>query len=154
MSARLNVDVRGVDSAEEAVRSAAIVVTATAAKQPVIRAEWLAPGTHVNAIGSNRADACEIDDETLVRSAFVCVDSIEQARIEAGDLLAPIERGRFDWSRVSELGKVVAAQAVGRTSPGDITLFDSLGIAAEDVAIGAWVYQQARARGVGRQIEL
>ncbi|MCL4395636.1 MAG: ornithine cyclodeaminase family protein [Chloroflexi bacterium] len=154
MSARLNVDVRGVDSAEQAVREADIVVTATSANEPLVRREWLAPGAHVNAIGSNRLTARELDDEIPSRCAFVCVDSVEQAKIEATDLISPVERGSFTWDRVCELGEVVAGKVTGRAGRDDITLFKSLGIAAEDVAAGAWVYRQALARGIGREIEL
>ncbi len=154
MSARLNVDVRGVDSAQEAVREADIVITATSSREPVLRGEWLAPGAHLNVVGSNRADAREVDDATLNRSAFVCADSVEQARIEAGDLILPIERGVFSWERVRELGDLVSGRLAGRTDVNDVTLFKSIGIALEDVAVGAWVYERARERGIGREIEL
>ena len=154
MCARLKIDVRDVDSAEEAVRAADIVSTATDAREPVLRGEWLKPGTHVNAIGSNRAEAREVDDAVVVRSAFVCVDSIEQAKIEAGDLLAPIERGVFSWERVNELGDLVSGKIAGCTDRDQITLFKSLGIALEDVAVGAWVYERARELKIGREISL
>ena len=154
MSARLNVDVRDVDSAEEAVRAADIVITATHAREPVLRGEWLKPGTHVNAVGSNRAEAREIDDAVVVRSAFVCADSIEQAKIEAGDLLAPIERGVFSWERVKELGDLVSGRLAGRADRDQITLFKSLGIALEDVAVGAWVYKRARELKIGKEVSL
>ena len=155
MRARLKIDVRAVDSTEEAVRAADIVVTATNAREPVLRGEWLKPGTHVNAIGSNRDESRELDDDAIVvRSAFVCVDSIEQAKIEAGDLLSPIERGVFSWERVSELGDLVSGKIAGRTDRDQITLFKSLGIALEDVAVGAWVYERARELKIGREISL
>ncbi|HEX7593132.1 MAG TPA: ornithine cyclodeaminase family protein, partial [Anaerolineae bacterium] len=134
MSARLNVDVRGVDSAEEAVREADIVSTATSSLEPVLRGEWLKPGAHINAVGANRVQARELDDGVLQRSAFVCVDSIEQAKIEAGDLISPIERGELTWERVRELGEVVAGKVTGRANRDDVTLFKSMGIALEDVA--------------------
>jgi alanine dehydrogenase len=154
MSARLNVDVRGVDSAEEAVRAADIVSTATSSLEPVLRGEWLKPGAHINAVGANRVQARELDDDVLQRSAFVCVDSIEQAKIEAGDLISPIERGRLTWERVRELGEVVAGKVTGRANRDDVTLFKSMGIALEDVAVGAWVYEQAREQKLGREISL
>ncbi len=154
MSARLNVDVRGVDSAQEAVREADIVITATNSREPVLRGEWLTLGAHLNVVGSNRADAREVDDAALNRSAFVCADSVEQARIEAGDLILPIERGVFSWERVRELADLVSGRLAGRTDVNDVTLFKSIGIALEDVAVGAWVYEHARERGIGREIEL
>ncbi len=154
MSARLNVDIRGVDSAEEAVRAADIVITATSSLEPVLRGEWLKPGAHLNAVGANRVEARELDDGVLNRSAFVCADSIEQAKMEAGDLIAPIKRGVLTWERVRELGEVVAGKVVGRKSDADITLFKSMGIALEDVAVGAWVYEQAREQKLGKEISL
>jgi len=84
----------------------------------------------------------------------VCVDSIEQAKIEAGDLLAPIERGAFTWERVQELGDLVSGKIVGRTDHDQITLFKSLGIALEDVAVGAWVYERARTLKIGQEVSL
>lgn len=154
MSAQLEVDVRGVDSAEEAVRNADIVITATNSREPVLRGEWLSPGAHINAIGSNRAEAREIDDATVTRASLIAVDSTEQAKIESGDLLAPIERGILAWERVSELGEIVAGKIPGRTRPDSITLFKSNGIALEDVAVGAFVYERAREQKIGRDIEL
>ena len=108
MSGRLSVDVRGVDSAEEAVREADVVVTATSAREPVLRGEWLSPGSHVNAVGSNWAESRELDEAVIIRSSFICVDFLEQARIEAGDLISPVERGVLSWPRVRELSEVVA----------------------------------------------
>ncbi len=154
MSARLNVDVRGVDSAEEAARAADIVVAATSSLEPVLRGEWLKPGAHINAAGANRAEARELDDGVLQRSAFVCVDSIEQAKIEAGDLISPIERGVLTWERVQELGDLVSGRLAGRTNVDEITLFKSMGIALEDVAVGAWVYERAREQKLGKEISL
>jgi alanine dehydrogenase len=154
MGVRLNVDLRSMDSAEGAVCDADIVITATNAREPVLRGEWLMPGTHINAIGSNRAESRELDDHAVIRSACVCVDSIEQARVEAGDLLSPIERGVFSWNRVQELGDLVSGKITGRTDRSQITLFKSLGIALEDVAVGAWVYERAVELKIGRQVSL
>jgi len=90
----------------------------------------------------------------LMRSVFVCVDSLEQAKIEAGDLIAPIERGLSSWTRVRELGEVVVGKTGGRVERDDITLFKSLGLALEDVAVAAWVYERARERKIGKEIVL
>jgi alanine dehydrogenase len=154
VSARLNVDVRGVDSATEAVSEADIIVTATGAREPVLNGIWVAPGTHINAIGSNRVESRELDDEVIVRSSFICVDSLEQARIEAGDLISPVEQGTLQWASVHELSEVVTGQVQGRENPGAVTLFKSMGIALEDVAVGAWVYERAREHGLGKEITL
>jgi ornithine cyclodeaminase/alanine dehydrogenase-like protein (mu-crystallin family) len=156
MTAKLGIEVRAVETARDAVRDADILVTATGSREPVLLGDWLAPGTHINAVGSNRADAREIDDAVLSRATFICVDSVEQSKIESGDLILPTERGLLSWDRVNELSDVVAGkiQRKPRENRDDITLFKSIGIALEDVAVGAWVYARAREQGVGKQIEL
>lgn len=154
MSARLAITVQPTETPRDAVGEADIVITATGAREPVLLGEWLAPGTHINAVGSNRADARELDDEVLNRAHLICVDSVEQSKIESGDLISPIERGQLTWERVHELGEVVSGRRVPREDRADITLFKSNGIALEDVAVGAWVYERARERGLGREIEL
>ena len=160
MSQLTGVEVRPVASAEEAVRAADIVVTATNAKDPVMRGEWLRPGAHVNAMGSNWGHRREVDTETVVRSALIAVDDEQQAKIEAGDLLIPEQEGRFSMveaaseGRLVELGQIVAGKVPGRPSPDAITLFKSLGIGAEDVVTAAYIYQQARERGMGQELEL
>jgi len=154
MSALLNIETHPAESAEAAVRNADIVITATNSREPVLRGEWLKPGAHINAVGSNRAEARELDNDAVRQSAFICVDSIEQARIEAGDLLQPIEQGILSWEHVPELGDVVAGKVKARVKNADVTLFKSLGIALEDVAVGAWVYERAREMGIGQKIDL
>ncbi len=154
MSVHLGVDIRGVDSAEEAIRGADIIVTATNSREPVLRGEWIAPGVHINAVGSNRAEARELDDDAVNRCAFICVDSLEQAKIESGDLLSPIQQGLLSWDRVNELGELVAGKIQGRKNRDDVTCFKSNGIALEDVAVAAVVYERAREQKIGREIEL
>ena len=129
-----------------------IVVTATTSKDPVLRGEWLGPGALVCAIGANEPRARELDDVVLERAQFVCCDSREQARLESGDLIEPIEHGLLDWLEVHELQEVVGGEVAGRSSPDDIVLFKSNGIAAWDVAIGAVAVGRARERGVGREL--
>jgi len=154
MTARLGVPVRDVESGELAVRGADIVITATDAREPVVRGEWLAEGTHVNAMGSNRSDAREIDDTTIARSTSILCDSLEQAKTEAGDLILPVSRGILRWEQIHELGELVAGRIKGRTRAEDVTLFKSLGIALEDVAVGSYVYEKARKEGLGREVGL
>lgn len=154
MSERLGVEISAVDSPEEAIRSSDIVVTATSAREPVLYGRWLAAGTHVNAIGSNRSDARELDDDVIACSDLVAVDSVEQAKTESGDLIEPIGKGLLAWESVHSLGAIVAGMEAGRTKDSAITLFKSNGIATEDVALGAWVYERARERGIGREIDL
>jgi alanine dehydrogenase len=126
-----------------------VVVTITTSRDPVLRGEWLRPGALVCAAGANRVEARELDNAVLERATFVCCDSLEQARIEAGDLVEPVERGVLDWLEVHELAEVVGGETTGRQHDDDIVLFKSTGIAAEDVAAAAFVYERALERGVG-----
>jgi alanine dehydrogenase len=131
----------GVDaaaSAEEAVRGADVVVTVTTSRTPVLMGEWLKPGAHINAVGAARPDWRELDDEVLTR-ARLYVDSSDAARTESGDVIAAGEIA-------GELGEVVAGTKPGRTSPEEITLFKSLGIAVEDVATAALIYAKSDLR--------
>ena len=129
-----------------------VVVTVTTSKDPVLRGDWLRPGALVCAVGANRIESRELDNAVVERAAFVCCDSKAQATIEAGDLVEPVERGVLDWLEVHELGEVVAGETTGRALDTDIVLFKSLGIAAEDLAVGALVYERARERGVGTEL--
>src|SRR5881396_694462 len=154
MSSVLGINVEVARSAEEAIREADVAITATNAPQPVIRGDWLRAGCHINAMGANRLETRELDDAALSRCAFVATDSIEQAREEGGDLVEPMKRGLISWDRIHELSEVVAEKVTGRTNADDITLFKSHGIAIEDVAVAALVYERARDRGIGRPISL
>ena len=118
----------------------------------MLRGEWLQPGALVCAAGANRIEARELDNAVLERASFVCCDSLEQARIEAGDLVEPVERGVLDWLEVHELAEVVAGETAGRQADDDIVVFKSLGIAAEDVAVAALVHERARERGLGVEL--
>jgi alanine dehydrogenase len=129
-----------------------VVVTITSSRDPVVRGEWLQPGALVCAAGANRIEARELDNAVLERATFVCCDSLEQARLEAGDLVEPVERGVLDWLEVHELAEVVGGEVSGRQHDDDIVVFKSLGIASEDVAAAAFVYERAIERGVGTQV--
>ena len=129
-----------------------VVVTITSSKDPVLRGEWLKPGALVCAAGANRIASRELDNAVVDRAAFVCCDSKEQAKIEAGDLVEPVERGVLDWLEVHELSEVVGGEVQGRAQDEDIVLFKSLGIAAEDLAVGAVALERARERGVGTEL--
>lgn len=139
---------------EEAVRSSDIVTTITSAKTPVLEGRWLNSGTHVNAAGSNFIVKRELDDEAVLRAGSVVVDSIEQARIECGEFLPLIESGRRHWDDFAELKDVVAGFRGRRRSPDEITLFKSLGLALEDIALGRLAYERALSRGIGRKLDL
>jgi ornithine cyclodeaminase/alanine dehydrogenase-like protein (mu-crystallin family) len=129
-----------------------IVVTVTTSRDPVVRGEWLREGALVCAVGANNGHSRELDNVVLERAALVCCDSLEQARVESGDLIEPVESGVLDWLEVHELQEVVAGQLPGRQSETDIVVFKSNGLAAWDVAIGAEVIARARERGVGREL--
>jgi alanine dehydrogenase len=152
MTRETGVDASPVAGAEAAVREADVIITMTTAHDPVLRGAWLKPGAHVNAAGVNWASRREVDDETVERSAVVAVDALDQARIEAGDLILPASVGRFEWERAVELGAIVAGQAPGRPSAEAITLFKSVGVALEDVAVAGLIYTRARERGLGSEL--
>jgi alanine dehydrogenase len=154
MAAELGAEVVAVPNAREAVEDTDIVVTATTSREPVLSGAWLRPGTHVNAIGSNAASRQEIDAEAVRRSHLIAVDDLDQARIECGDLVALERAGEPIWDRVVELGAVVAGRAPGRQRPQDITLFESQGIAMEDVVTMDLLYRRALAAGAGQEIAL
>lgn len=129
-----------------------VVVTVTTSRDPVLRGEWLRDGTLVCAVGANYPSARELDNVVLERAAFVCCDSRDQARLESGDLIEPVEAGVLDWLEVHELQEVVAGELEGRQSEDDIIVFKSNGIAAWDVAIGAVALDKARKKKVGKRI--
>jgi alanine dehydrogenase len=129
-----------------------VVVTATTARDPVLRGEWLRPGALVCAIGANDPRHRELDNAVLERAAFVCCDSREQAQLESGDLIEPVAAGVLDWLEVHELQEVVVGELPGRQSDEDVVLFKSNGIAAWDIAAGAAATGLARERGVGREL--
>ena len=127
-----------------------VVVTVTTSRDPVLRGEWLQPGALVCAVGANDPRRRELDNVVLERAAFVCCDSVENAKRESGDLIEPVEAGVLDWLEVQELQEVVAGELPGRQADDDIVVFKSNGLAAWDVAVGAVVVEQARERGLGR----
>jgi ornithine cyclodeaminase/alanine dehydrogenase-like protein (mu-crystallin family) len=152
MAERLTSSVQAVASAESAVRGSDIVVTITSSRDPVFDGSWLEPGCHVNAAGSNGANRREIDRVTVERAAIVAVDSLEQARIECGDLIAAEAEGAFEWTRAVELSQIVTG-AVTREEAESTTLFESQGVAVEDVICARHVYDRAMEEGRGRAID-
>jgi ornithine cyclodeaminase len=154
MAERLSLEVVPASSAEETVRGSDIVVTITTSATPVFSGDWLEPGTHINAAGSNSLLRREIDDTAVRRAAVVVVDSRPTAAKEAGDLLPALEKGRLHVGALTELGEVIAGTRPGRTSADQITLFESQGMAIQDLAIAAELVRLARAQGVGREIDI
>jgi ornithine cyclodeaminase/alanine dehydrogenase-like protein (mu-crystallin family) len=129
-----------------------VVVTATTSRDPVLRGEWLRSGAVVCAVGANDGRRRELDNVVLERAAFVCCDSVDDARRESADLIEPVASGVLDWLEVHELQEVVAGELAGRQSDEDIVLFKSNGLAAWDIAAAAAVVERARAAGVGREL--
>jgi alanine dehydrogenase len=154
MTSLLRVDVRAAESPEAAVGGQSIIITATGAREPVLKGEWIEPGAHLNVAGSNFLAKAEVDVETIRRASIIAVDSVEQSKLEAGDLMPAIERGVITWESVTELGRIVAGRDPGRTSDDDITLFKSNGIALEDISTALRVYNLARERGIGESVDL
>lgn len=154
MSSRLNAKAAAVESAEAAVRDADIVITATTSTRPVLEGKWLAPGAHINAIGANFPQKRELDDEAIRRCDPIVVDSREQSRMEAGDLIDTLSDDDSGWGRVVEMAEIVAGKTKGRTGSNEITLFKSSGIASEDIAVAGRIYELALERRVGRQIPM
>jgi ornithine cyclodeaminase/alanine dehydrogenase-like protein (mu-crystallin family) len=144
--------VEPVDSAEKAARDTDIMVTATTATEPVLLGDWLGRGTHVNAIGANYEYRRELDSIAVSRMAVIATDDVEQVRYEATDLAAPVAEGVIGWQQVVGLGDIVAGTAPGRQSDGDVTMFKSLGVAMEDVALAARAYEKALAAGIGQEL--
>jgi alanine dehydrogenase len=130
-----------------------VVVTATTSPDPVLRGEWLRSGALVCAVGANDGRRRELDNVVLERAAFVCCDSVENAKLESADLSEPVESGVLDWLEVHELQEVVAGEVAGRQAADDIVVFKSNGLAAWDVAVAAATVERALAAGVGREVQ-
>ena len=143
MSEKIAVPLEPVEHPRDAVAQADVVCTMTSSNTPVFDGAWLQPGTHVNAAGSNRANAQEIDVDTVVRAELVVVEDVAQAKVESGDLRAANESGRWTWDDVRTLGDVVTGKTIGRTSDDQITLFESLGIGLWDLAAASHVYDRS-----------
>jgi alanine dehydrogenase len=152
MSQRLGIPVHPSASAAEAVRSADIVNTATTSAKPVLDGHDIAEDAHINAIGANHAHKRELDDTTISRADVIFVDSIEQSKQEAGDLIIPFQQQPQKWESVHELDQLIAGKVPGRASDKQITLFKSNGIASWDLAVAEKVYALARQKNLGREL--
>lgn len=149
MGALLDREVRPVESPADAVKGRDIIITMTNSSQPVFDGKLLEPGTHINAAGSNTRLNRELDEIAVTRAGTIATDDFEGAKLECGDLVWPIERGLMAWDKVYELAPIVAGRMAGRRSEDEITLFESQGIAMEDVAAASLVYERALERGMG-----
>lgn len=149
MSRETGLAVHPAQSARAAVEGADIVVTATKSARPVVAAAWLRAGMHVNTIGANAAERQELEAEAFAGDATIVVDDVEQARTEAGELIALDRQGRLDWSRVRTLAEIVSAPPLQRNG---VTIFKSLGAAIEDLAAASIVYDRAMQAGIGAAV--
>ena len=154
MSSRLGIEVKPVASSAEATQEVAIICTATTANEPVVHGENLSAGTHVNAIGANHMKKRELDAGTVEKCSKIFVDSIEQSRQEAGDLVLGFAGNGKRWDTIRELSSLVAGICPGRTEESEITLFKSNGIAAWDLAAAVCTYRLALEQKLGRPLLL
>jgi ornithine cyclodeaminase len=149
MSRQLDIDVSPADSAQAAVRGADIVNVITKSATPVLAGEWLEPGQHINAAGSNALARRELDALAIEKSDVITVDARGTARGECGDLLPAVEKGLLRWDALVEIGEVIAGRAAGRTSAKQITLYESHGMGLQDLYVGARMLHLAREQGIG-----
>jgi len=149
MAQKLGIEVSPAESAEAAVRGAHIVNVITKSAEPVLKGEWLEPGQHVNAAGSNALTRRELDEVAVKKCDVITVDARGTARKECGDLLPAVQKGLLRWDALTEIGEVIAGKAPGRTSVKQITLYESHGMGLQDIYVGAKVLELARSRGIG-----
>lgn len=152
LSGQLGLWVLPAESPEKALDGADIVTTMTSSTRPVFEGALLAPGVHLNVTGSNSLLKREVDDETVRKADLIAVDSRAAVPLEGGDLLAPLEKGIIYPELLVELGQIAAGFHPGRTSNTQITLFKSHGMALEDIALAARVYEKAGERGMGKEV--
>lgn len=152
---RFDLRVSVCNSAREAVEQANIICTATStdSPSPIIAREWIRPGTHLNVIGGVNEHACEFDPETL-RTAYVAVEQREAALEESGEIREALRRGFLSPADIAELGAVVTGETEARTSPDQITVFRSVGIAVQDTAAARAIYERVSRSGGGTRITL
>jgi ornithine cyclodeaminase/alanine dehydrogenase-like protein (mu-crystallin family) len=153
MSESCQCEVEPVPRPEMAAEDKDIIITATTSREPVLNGHWIAEGTHLNVVGSNFLGKAEVDAVAVRRCESIVVDSKDQARLEAGDFVQPLEEGSIHWADIHELGQVIVGRFTGRAHPQDVTLFKSLGIAVEDLVTAAAVYEKAKAEGVGKILD-
>ena len=142
-----------VETVEQALADADLIVTATNAKEPVLKREWISPGVHLNVVGSSSPKSREVDTATMAAAALF-VDRRESTLNEAGDYLFAASEGAIGPDHIrAELGELLTRSKRGRTSPDEITLFKSLGLAVEDLAAAAYLYKKAKELNAGTWVE-
>jgi ornithine cyclodeaminase len=144
-----------VESSERAVRSADIIITVTTSTTPVFDGKWIADGTHINAVGAFMPEMQEIDETTIRKASKIVTDTREAALEMTGDLVQPIRDGIISEDAIyGEVGEILAGKKKGREREDEITIFESIGLSALDVAVAKAIYENALSRGLGRQVEL
>lgn len=154
MTDKLGIPVIPAASGAEALKGAQVVNIMTKSTTPVIDGDWLQPGQHVNAAGSNALSRAEIDARTIARCNLITVDSRGTARNECGDLIAAVETGRLSWDTLPEIGEIIAGRVPGRAGRDDITLYESHGMGIQDVYTAAKLVELARSRNVGTALPM
>lgn len=154
MTLKLGIPVHAVGTPLEAVVEQDIVITATTSRTPVFEGEWLSKGTHIAAVGGNHLGRVEIDAVAIARSDVIVCDNVEACQLESGELVSAAKAGQFDWSRARNLADVLTGKVPGRMGPDEITLFKSVGLGLEDLAVGVFVYNRALEEGVGRRLPI
>ena len=151
MSERLGFEVRAVDSAEEAARSD-VICTITSSVDPVLKGDWVQPGTHINAAGNNSWMKRELDTQAVAMADIVAVDDVDQAKTECGELMRAAETGHFSWDVAIPIHDIVNGRQKGRMNNDDVTLFESQGIALEDLAVCERIVESACEQGIGHEL--
>jgi alanine dehydrogenase len=153
MSEKLGLNVRAVNNIKDTVRGADVVVTVTPTRVPIVKSEWIGAGTHINAIGADAPGKEELDPELLKRAKIV-IDDWEQAS-HSGEINVPLAAGIITKEKIwAEIGEIIAGLKLGRTSPDEITVFDSTGLAIEDAVTAELAYKKALAKGIGKLVEI
>ena len=151
VSEMLGIPIEPAGSARELVESVDILSLATTATTPIIEAEWVQPGLHINGIGSHAVGVRELDTATVVKSKLVC-DHVEACLAEAGDIQIPIEEGALDPADIyGEIGELITGAKAGRESEDEVTLFKSVGLSIQDISAAHFVYHRALEQGVGTE---
>jgi ornithine cyclodeaminase/alanine dehydrogenase-like protein (mu-crystallin family) len=154
MTAVCGVEVVPVATPEEAARNQDVIITATSSREPVLHGDWVADGTHLNIIGSNFLAKTEVDVELFRKATLVTVDSKDQARMEAGDFIAGLREGVLHWATIPDFPHVLVGRYPGRKTPRDITVFKSLGLGIEDIAVAMKLVEKAREAGIGQELPI
>ncbi len=141
------------DDPEAAIREADIVTLITSAKEPIVNGDWFKPGTHINGVGSDTPGARELDTKTIQMSKVIC-DHVDACKVEAGDLIIPIDAGEYGWDKLhGSLGEVIIENIPGRENNEEITLFKSVGLAVQDISTALHVFHEAQEIKLGTEFD-